>query len=241
MNKQINKCGSNLNEMYFKMIKDLYFNGQTISPRGFPVKEIRNYKFILDDITDNVITLPKVKTNLVYAKKELEWYLSGTNRIDYDPLIQKIWQKYSDDGNHVNSCYGYRIFGYHKDFINQWEWIKQELKKDPDSRRAVINLNDVDDKITETKDFVCTMHIQIFIRDNKLYWTVVMRSNDVYFGFRNDLYCFTSLQRKMADELNLEYGDYTHFVGSMHLYEKDFKKVKTLINRINPHWIGGIG
>ncbi|MCK5023409.1 MAG: hypothetical protein KAS04_04515, partial [Candidatus Aenigmarchaeota archaeon] len=176
-----------INELYKSILLDIWMNGQLVNPRGSCVKEIRNYQITLEDINDKVITVWRAKTNLPYAKTELQWYLDGSNRIDFHKIITKVWKRYSDDGETVNSAYGHRIFGTHNDFVNQWEWVLQELRADPDSRRAVININYSGDKILPTKDNPCTMYIQVFVRRGRLHWTVNMRSNDVYFGFRNDM------------------------------------------------------
>lgn len=214
-----------VNTIYKNMLVDIYRNGYEKSPRGMKVKELKAYTFLLKDPTDNIITLDGVKTNVDYAKEELEWYLSASNRIDYSPRIERVWKQFSDDGETVNSAYGHRIFGAHKDFINQWNWVVNLLKEDPDSRQAVMNINYSGDKLKKTKDFPCTIATQHFINDNKLDWITYMRSNDAYLGFRNDLYCFTELQQRMADDLGVGLGDYYHVAGSMHLYEKDFDKV----------------
>jgi thymidylate synthase len=71
----------------------------------------------------------------------------------------------------------------------------------------------------------CTISLQYLIRDDKLYAITTMRSNDAYLGFRNDLYCFTELQKKMAKELNVELGWYQHQVGSLHLYHDKLDKI----------------
>ena len=53
-----------------------------------------------------------------------------------------------------------------------------------------------------------------------------MRSNDVYSGTRNDLGYFLTLQKYIADRLGVEYGTYTHFAASIHVYDRDFNKIK---------------
>jgi len=220
-----------INDIYIDIIKDIWYNGIEVSPRGKKVKEILGYKVVCDP-KDNIITLPGLKTNTNYASKELEWYESGTNKIDFDPLINKIWLKFSDDGKTVNSAYGYYIFN--KDYAtsqglkdSQWNLVKEKLKSDNDSRQAIININNTHHKSNyETKDFPCTIYCQVFIRNNKLYWITNMRSNDIYYGFRNDLYTFTELQKRLAKELGIECGEYIHIAGSMHLYESEFEKVK---------------
>jgi thymidylate synthase len=218
-----------INEIYKNAVIDVYNNGFTTKPRGMLVKELLAYSLVIDP-KDNIIALPGFETNVAYAKEELEWYLSGTNRIDWSPKIQKIWAKYSDDGITVNSNYGHRIFGnYERMPINQWEWVKNKLIEDPDSRQAVININNAFDKERNSKDVPCTVYLQAFIRDNALHFIGNMRSNDIFFGFRNDVYCFTELQKKMAQELGIKVGNYYHFAGSLHMYEKDFQKAEKLI------------
>lgn len=222
-----------INDKYIYMLNDLYTRGETRFPRGLECREIRPYVFRLDNPNDNLITIPGVATNLEYAKEELNWYLSATRKIDYSDAIKRVWEKYSDDGVGVNSNYGERIFGRHSMLkINQWDWVKEKLSSDGDSRQAVINLNSYFDKEKDTKDFPCTMDMQFFRIGYGLELIVHMRSNDVFKGFRNDVYCFTELQKLMALELDLDLGPYTHLANSMHLYKNDFKKVEDLKIRL---------
>ena len=60
-----------------------------------------------------------------------------------------------------------------------------------------------------------------------------MRSTDAYLGVRNDIFCFTALQRIMAEQLDVSLGHYHHFASSLHLYEKQFKKARNLVDSID--------
>lgn len=215
------------NQVYLDTLADVYYKGHETAPRGMKVLELLGYRLELDP-KDNIITLPYVATNVEYAKEELRWYYAATTRIDFSEKIKKVWQKFSDDGINVNSNYGARIFA-EQNGISQWDWVKAKLQSDKDSRQAVLNINNINDKIQETKDFPCTVYCQTFIRDDKLYWITNMRSNDIFYGLRNDLYCFTEMQKRMANELGVGTSSYIHFAGSLHLYEKDMDKVKKLL------------
>jgi len=217
----------NYNNQYLEILRKLD-SAPEVGPRGMKTKELLLEQIIINP-EDNIITIPGFETNVEYAKEELRWYRSGTNRIDFSDIINKTWQKYSDDGKTVNSAYGHRIFGKHEHFINQWEWVKQKLLSDKDSRQAVINLNDVIDKRIPTKDFICTIAIQVFNRNEHLHWITMMRSQDIYYGTRNDIYCFTELQKQLANELNLKLGFYTHIMNSCHIYKKQYKKLQSII------------
>ena len=138
-----------------------------------------------------------------------------------------MWNRISDDGVTNNSAYGYLIQKKHG--FNQFVKIIELLQKDPNTRRAVINLNTPNERVIETKDEPCTISLQFFVRDGKVDLTTVMRSNDIWFGLTFDIIYFTELQKWVADFLGYEYGTYTHFAGSFHTYERDYEKIKACV------------
>ena len=68
------------------------------------------------------------------------------------------------------------------------------------------------------KDTPCTYAVQFTILDNKLNMSVLMRSNDIWYGFCNDQYQFSMLQQIVAKRLYIEIGTYYHFAHNLHLY-----------------------
>jgi len=48
--------------------------------------------------------------------------------------------------------------------------------------------------------------------------SVLMRSNDLWYGFCNDQYCFASLQKEVSERLSIKVGSYYHFAHNLHLY-----------------------
>lgn len=219
-----------MNREYFAMLRELV-DAPTASPRGMKTKELLGYRLKLDIPLFSIVTLPGFETNIDYAERELEWYLSGSNKIADLGEFAKCWDAFSDDKKHVNSAYGRRIFGLHPKLkINQWKWCLNKLQEDPDTRQAVINLNAEFDKYKKTKDFICTVFCQLIRRHNKLHWFTYMRSTDAYLGVRNDIFCFTALQRIAAQQLKLNVGNYYHFASSWHLYERHWAKATRLVN-----------
>jgi thymidylate synthase len=55
---------------------------------------------------------------------------------------------------------------------------------------------------------------------------VTMRSNDLWYGFCNDQYCFSQLQKMIAERLSIDVGEYYHFAHNMHIYWKNLGKDK---------------
>lgn len=192
-------------------------NGSSASRDGAVTGEIINAVTVIDDPKDNLVTSPIRKLSHKYAIGELLWYLSGSNKLDAIANYSKAWNKLSDDGETVNSAYGHRIF--EKFGFDQWEHVKGLLKADPNSRQAVIHIKEPNPE--KTKDLPCTVVLQYFIRDGKLYATTYMRSNDIWLGFPYDVFTFTCLQIKMAFELGVGIGSYTHIAGSLHLYSRN--------------------
>ena len=191
--------------------------GDVASRDGAVTGEIINAITVIEDPKDNLVTSPIRKLSHKYAIGELLWYLSGSNKLDAIANYSKAWNKLSDDGETVNSAYGYRIF--EKFGFDQWEHVKGLLKADPNSRQAVIHIKEPNPE--KTKDLPCTVALQYFIRDGKLYATTYMRSNDIWLGFPYDVFTFTCLQIKMAFELGVGIGSYTHISGSLHLYSRN--------------------
>lgn len=186
---------------------------------GDVVGEVISAVTVIEDPTRGIIQSDIRKMPIRYAVGELLWYLSGSNKVSDISKYSDVWARLSDDGEHVNSAYGNRIFNYFG--FDQWEHVKSLLRKDPMSRQAVIHIKDASNK--PTKDLPCTVSLQFFIRDNKLYMLTYMRSNDLWMGFTYDVFNFTALQVKMAMELGVELGTYTHVAGSLHLYKRDWR------------------
>ena len=142
--------------------------------------------------------------------------MAGSNRVKDIGRFAKKWVDISDDGETNNSAYGYKIHHFYG--FDQWEFVRDMLQKDPNSRQAIIHIKDPG---VHEKDTPCTICLQFIIRDEKLHLTVYMRSNDIWMGFPYDVFNFTCYQIRMAMELDVGIGSYTHIAGSLHLYERN--------------------
>ena len=129
-----------------------------------------------------------------------------------------------------NWAYTYhdRMVNYHG--INQVEFVIDELRRNPYSRRAVIVIRDVDVDAGNT-DPACLQHIQYFVRDNKLHCKLMFRSNDACKATFMNAFAFIMLQKKIADELDYEVGTYTHRANSFHCYAQDYAMLEGYVRR----------
>lgn len=214
------KRSNNIDTIYLSLLRRL-----SISPKCGNTREISNVQIMLDNIENNIVSIRNLSPS--YLAGELLWYWGNRNDLDFISKFSSFWSHISDDGVTSNSAYGYLMqSGYG---FNQIELIIEMLQKDSNSRRAVINLNVPNPNAIITKDEICTIAVQFYIRNGKLNCTTMMRSNDIWFGFPYDVAFFTDLQKYIAMRLNVKYGTYTHFVVSMHMYNKDYDKIQEII------------
>ena len=186
--------------------------------------EIINANLVLTDPTRNTMCKCRRKMPMRYAIGELVWYNSRRRTWKSIEPFSKFWKNISDDGEHINSNYGWCIRDKYP--FDQWEMVKELLKRDPNSRQAVIHIKEPRDLVKRpSKDVNCTISLQFLIRDDKLDMIVTMRSNDLWLGLPYDLFNFTCMQIQMAMELGVGIGTYYHNAASLHLYERDVEKV----------------
>lgn len=207
------KC-NNAQEAFEELFDEIINNGQDCS-NG--TKQIFNTLIEIEKPELNLINTSYRKWSKTYADYEWDWYLSGNPNAEEISERASIWKSMMDENNEVNSNYGY-----------QWNRnaqlykVIELLKKDNTTRKASISLYDGKEIDLYSKDTVCTYAINFYINNGKLNMQVMMRSNDLVYGFCNDQYCFSKLQILVAKELNLEIGIYTHFVCNMHIYKRHF-------------------
>lgn len=225
--------GKTINDVWQQGFKALVNQAEAgikdTSRDGSVVGEILDAAFCVKDPTRNIVTDPIRKMPLRYAIGELLWYLSGSNRTADIAQFAPKWNDLSDDGIHANSAYGYRIF--ERFGFNQWEHIRDMLMKDPNTRQAVIHIKDASN--CPTKDVPCTVYLQFLLRNKRLNLSVHMRSNDIWMGVPYDMFSFCALQMLMAMEIGVKVGEYTHYAGSLHLYERDYQ---TAQKNMAPLW-----
>ena len=191
-----------------------------ITDKGIPfanTKALFNIGFYLQNPLDNKITNKERNWKEEYAEAEWQWYLSGDRNIkklgDIYGKIPPIWERMADHNGNVNSNYGWQWLRN-----DQYEYIIDKLKFENDTRHAAISIYDCKENLDYENDTPCTYAVQFTIINDKLCMSVYMRSNDLWYGFCNDQYCFSMLQKKVAEDVNKDIGWYYHHAHNMHLY-----------------------
>ena len=122
-------------------------------------------------------------------------------------------------------------YTYHDRFARYLPFVIGELKRNKESRRAVISIRD-NETDSRNKDAACMQSMQFFIRNDRLDCMVLFRSNDLPEAFFFNAFALIMLQEKIAGELGVGIGTYTHRSNSMHCYEKDFQLLKNFTKAI---------
>lgn len=218
--------GWSFDDVFVSMLKRIQAKGIWNHPRGFSCKEIIAPQFILNVGKNNTVTkLRSRKLNHAFGVVEMFTYLSQVSMpgvlIAYNKNMAKFLNEKLGD---FDAPYGKRIAKH-----GQLEYCYQELKRDSDSRRAVIMIHQPED-CHETKDSACTLSLQFLIREGKLDLIATMRSNDIILGTCYDIPAFTFLQQVMAFWLGVKTGKYIHQPGSLHYYQEFVPMVDALIS-----------
>ncbi len=214
---------NNFDDGYKQSLKLLLNNGVDVNPRGLKTLELSPFCFTLTNPKARLVFNIVRNANLGFNILEFLSIIAGDNSVEKLSSLAKNVSQFSDDGKVFRGAYGPRL-------KYQFDNIINKLKEDKDSRQAIMTIFDPMLDFVETKDVPCTVMFHFLIRDNKLNMNVYMRSNDAMLGHVIDVFTFTMIQEIIANELSIELGEYNHFVGSFHLYSKDIKKAKEILN-----------
>ena len=242
------KTYDTISEAYLGTLADVLDNPDYVcAPRGLPIREKLDYMFrVLHPTVEPIKTLDPERNAVIesYTKKEMDLYNSCSNRVEDFEKASKFWKHLANADGTINSAYGYLIWK-NKSIGNMqfegimrtpWEYAIESLRKDKDTRQAILRFSLPEHQYMTNKDVTCTLSANFLIRDNKLHLSVVMRSNDLQKGLTYDAGFFISLIYRAIEELkdiypDLTCGHYTHMSHSMHLYEKDVPTILKMLGR----------
>jgi thymidylate synthase len=133
----------------------------------------------------------------------------------------------------VQYTYGNRLFNFklnNKSF-DQVENAIKHLKKNINTRRAFASLWNVElDSDTRNTNPPCIVQISWNVKNNKLYQTAIIRSNDMFNAWPFNAFALIKLQKAVANEIGLDLGSLTTFSISAHIYENNWQEAKEILN-----------
>lgn len=231
-------------EAYEASLRHLMVEGVINNARGTTSRELLDVALVVEDPTKCLYVNSARSSQKKYIAAEFLWYYMGRKDTAFIAKWAKFWETIQNPDGTANSAYGNLIFtekNVHN--ISQFQWAMNALITDPNTRQAVMHFNKPDHQYLTNKDFVCTMYCNVHIRENKLYMSTFMRSNDAVWGTPTDVAFFCSLQMQMHSHLkqlnpNLELGTYTHICNSYHVYDRHYDLVnRMLLSQFTPEQI----
>ncbi len=180
---------------------------------------------------------PMVTTKKLHLKSiihELLWFLKGSTNIAY--LKENgvgIWDEWADENGDLGPVYGKQWRSWQgKDgkVIDQISDVIDQIKRTPDSRRLIVSAWNVSD-LPEMALMPCHTLFQFYVADGKLSCQLYQRSADVFLGVPFNIASYALLTMMIAQVCGLEYGDFVHSFGDVHLYNNHIEQANLQLSR----------
>jgi thymidylate synthase len=184
---------------------------------------------------------PLVTTKKVHLKSivyELLWFLNGDTNIKYlkDNGV-RIWDEWADVNGDLGPVYGkqWRSWeGANGVVVDQITELIEQIKKTPDSRRLIVSAWNVGD-LKKMALMPCHNMFQFYVADGKLSCQLYQRSADVFLGVPFNIASYALLTMMIAQVCGLQYGDFVHSFGDVHLYNNHFEQAQLQLSRTPFH------
>lgn len=169
--------------------------------------------------------------SVAFAIVEVIGILNGRQDSGYLNYFNPRLPRFAGHGSQYHGAYGFRFrqnFGF-----DQLQRAANALTSNPDGRQVVLQIWDStkdfprDDGQPIARDIPCNVCSLLKLRNGKLEWSQIMRSNDVFKGLPYNFVQFMTLQEVIAGWIGALPGTYTHFSDSLHVYEEDIEKAFT--------------
>ena len=180
---------------------------------------------------------PCLTTKKLHLKSiihELLWFLAGDTNVKYlqDNGV-RIWNEWADEDGDLGHIYGYQWRSwpdYKGGHIDQISEVVETLKKNPDSRRIIVNAWNVAD-IENMNLPPCHAMFQFYVADGRLSLQLYQRSADCFLGVPFNIASYSLLLQMMAQVTGLKAGDFVHTLGDAHLYLNHIEQAKLQLTR----------
>lgn len=221
--------GKTANEVWKKAANMLMAQETTLSGRTGDVLELLHTFISIENPRQKWVYDRIPPISISFALAEVVWIMNGEERSEVINYWNPRLVDFAGNGDTYYGAYGKRIRSYFG--FDQLEKAYFALQNVPESRQIVIQIYDVEKDFPidkgqpRSEDIPCNICSLLKVRDGKLEWSQIMRSNDILLGMPYNFVQFTCLQEILTGWLRLEVGSYNHYSDSLHLYCRDFNKI----------------
>ena len=197
--------------------------------RGGPCREILHAAISIEDPRHRWVISRNPTIDVAFALAEIVWIIRGRRDLEFLKFWNRRLSQFVGPGPELHGSYGHRLRGHLG--TDQLKRAYDSLCHEPNTRQVVLQIWDstidlpAPDGSPVDQDIPCNVASLLKVRDGKLEWTQIIRSNDVFLGVPYNFVQFTSLQEIVAGWLGIECGSYNQISDSLHVYEKDMASV----------------
>jgi len=189
---------------------------------------------------------PLVTTKKVHTKSiiyELLWFLRGETNIAYlKEHGVSIWDEWADENGDLGPVYGkqWRSWeGPNGKSVDQLQEVLNQLKSSPDSRRMMVSAWNPSE-LSLMKLQPCHALFQFYVAPpdeaagetrGKLSCQLYQRSADVFLGVPFNIASYALLTMMIAQECDLDLGDFIWTGGDTHIYSNHLEQVDIQLSR----------
>lgn len=221
-------------KQYLDLLQDILDNGIYKDDRtGTGTRSVfgRQLRFNLSDGFPLITTKKLHLRSIIY---ELLWFLAGDTNIRFlKENGVKIWDEWADENGELGPVYGRQWRAWPTadgKVIDQITNVVHEIKHNPDSRRLIVNAWNVGE-LKKMALQPCHVLFQFYVGNGKLSCQMYQRSADVFLGLPFNIASYSLLTHMMAQQCDLDVGDFSIVIGDTHLYENHIEQARLQITR----------
>ncbi|HSC52585.1 MAG TPA: thymidylate synthase [Phnomibacter sp.] len=221
-------------QQYLDLLKHIMDTGTDKSDRtGTGTRSVFGYQMRFN-LADGFPLVTTKKVHLRSIIHELLWFIKGETNIAYlKENGVSIWDEWADANGNLGPVYGkqWRSWeGANGQTIDQLNWVVNEIKRNPDSRRLIVSAWNVAD-LPQMALMPCHNMFQFYVANGKLSCQLYQRSADVFLGVPFNIASYALLTLMMAQVCDLQPGDFVHSFGDVHLYSNHFEQANLQMSR----------
>ena len=180
---------------------------------------------------------PLVTTKKLHLKSiihELIWFLRGDTNIAYlKENGVSIWDEWADADGELGPVYGKQWRAWPKadgGTVDQISWVIEEIRRNPDSRRLIVNAWNVGE-LPKMALMPCHAMFQFYVANGRLSCQLYQRSGDIFLGVPFNIASYALLTHMIAQVCGLQPGDFVHTLGDAHLYNNHVEQARQQLAR----------
>ncbi|TWO85477.1 thymidylate synthase [Shewanella algae] len=221
-------------QQYLDLMQHILDSGTDKNDRtGTGTRSVFGYQMRFD-LSKGFPLVTTKKCHLRSIIHELLWFLKGDTNVAYlHENKVTIWDEWADEFGNLGPVYGaqWRSWptpdGGHIDQITQ---VIEQIKAQPDSRRLIVSAWNVSE-LDKMALAPCHAFFQFYVADGKLSCQLYQRSCDVFLGLPFNIASYALLTMMVAQQCDLELGDFVWTGGDTHLYSNHMEQTALQLSR----------